>query len=165
MTWKLKRFEPTEFTEQTIVMDWARLHQERCHRLKLLYCSLAGVRLPIGLAVKAKRAGNKPGIPDLFLPVARYREMITGLGGAPMGVTMGVGLIYHGLYIELKRRKSGVESEEQKWWREHLTAQGYRVEVCHGADEAIKVLCEYLEYKPSTDCCKPIAVTSGSDST
>ena len=66
----------------------------------------------------------KPGVPDLCLPVAR--------GG------------YHGLYIELKRAVGGILSDEQKWWIDELKSQGYAAIVCHGAEEAIRTIKEYL---------------------
>lgn len=55
--------------------------------LWLLNGSLNGVRLSIGQAVKAKRCGEKRGFPDIFLPVARKG--------------------FHGLAIELKKKKGG----------------------------------------------------------
>ena len=63
-------------------------------------------------------------MPDLFLPVAR----------GP----------YHGLYIEMKRQRGGGLSEDQKAWRDKLTAQGYSVRMCRGWLEASQVLIDYL---------------------
>lgn len=74
-------------------------------------------------AARRKRMGVKKGVPDLCLPVQR--------GG------------YAGLYIELKR-PGGHLSEEQRWWREHLTLQGYCAEVCFGWEEAREWLERYL---------------------
>ena len=51
---------------------------------------------------------------------------------------------YAGLYIEMKRKKGGKESSEQKEWREYLISQGYKAVVCKGADEAIAAIKEYL---------------------
>lgn len=120
-----KPFIPDEYSEQVFIVAWAKQHEKREPRLRLLYSSLGGIRLPIGLAVKAKAAGNKAGVPDLFLPVR-----------TPVG--------YSGLYIELKRVKLGVVSAEQKEWHEALREQGYRVEVCRGAKAAIEVIKNYL---------------------
>jgi hypothetical protein len=50
---------------------------------------------------------------------------------------------HHGLYIELKAQ-GGRVSDEQKEWIAALRAQGYRAEVCVGADAAWGVICEYL---------------------
>ena len=41
-------------------------------------------------------------------------------------------------FLELKRKKGGRVSPEQKIWVEQLTACGVAVRVCAGADEAIK---------------------------
>lgn len=53
-----------------------------------------------------KAAGVKPGVPDMFLPVAREG--------------------CHGLYIELKRRDGGRVSPEQTAWMDALARQGYK---------------------------------------
>jgi hypothetical protein len=50
---------------------------------------------------------------------------------------------YHGLFLELKRIKGGVVSPEQDRWHAELRAQGYRVEVCKGAEAAWTVLLDY----------------------
>lgn len=124
---KLKPFQPTEYQEQTLVFDWARVREQSYPALKLLHANLNGLRLPIGLAVKAKRAGMAIGVPDMFLPV-------------PMGP-------YPGLYLELKRRDGGRLSDAQKWWIEQLRKANFRVEVPAGAVEAIAIIAEYLGVK------------------
>ena len=67
--------------------------------------------------------GVKSGIPDLCLPVARAG--------------------FHGLYIEMKSEKGRV-SENQKFWIENLTVQGFQTAVCHSWLEAVQVLENYL---------------------
>lgn len=42
--------------------------------------------------------------------------------------------------IELKRKKGGVVSPEQREWLEVLSKHGFQSAVCHGADEAIEFL-------------------------
>ena len=73
-------------------------------------------------------AGNKSGIPDMFLPIPRW----------------DFDRCVHGLWIELKREKGGVLSPSQKWWHQQLTEVGYRVVVALGAKHAIKLITEYL---------------------
>jgi hypothetical protein len=51
---------------------------------------------------------------------------------------------YHGLYIELKRRHGGKVTPEQREWIDDLSKQGYAAIVCHGFDEAVSVIEEYL---------------------
>jgi hypothetical protein len=48
------------------------------------------------------------------------------------------------LFIELKRRRGGVVSLDQQAVHDLLRDQGYRVEVCRGAEEAIRVISDYL---------------------
>lgn len=138
---KLTPFQPKEHDEQVAVFAWAKLHENRCARLKLLFATLNGVRLPIGLAVKMKRAGNKQGVPDIFLPVPKWESVPTRTNSP------GRLLLNCGLWIELKRGKGGVVSEAQDWWHTHLRAMGYKVEVCAGAREAIAAIADYLQYK------------------
>lgn len=47
----------SEHDEQTAVFQWAMIKSNRYPELELLQGSLNGVRLPVGLAVKAKKAG------------------------------------------------------------------------------------------------------------
>lgn len=115
---------PTESQEQQIVMRWAEL-QSRAHpELQLLFhIPNEGLRHPAtGRRMIAE--GMKSGVPDLELPVPR--------GG------------YHGLFIEMKRQHGGRVSDDQRGWIACLKAQGYRAEVCKGADAAIEVIKEYL---------------------
>ena len=115
---------PLEAQEQTWLMQWARYAAIKWPELDLLYhCPNGGGRSKVE-AARLKAQGVKPGVPDLCLPVSR--------GG------------YHGLYIELKRQKHGTLSLEQKEWIERLIVQGYRVEVCHGFQEAADVIEDYL---------------------
>lgn len=76
------------------------------------------------VAHKLKLEGVRPGVPDLFLPVAR---------GA-----------YHGLFIEMKAPEGGRVSKEQKDWIEWLNGAGYKAVVCKGFDEARAAIEEYL---------------------
>jgi len=115
----------SEYHEQVAIFEWAELQQGKWPELALLNGSLNGVKLTIGQAVKAKKAGMKRGYPDMFLPVAR-RE-------------------WHGLFIELKVGKNKA-SPEQKTWIEALQGQGYCAVICYGANEAIEVIRSYLEH-------------------
>jgi hypothetical protein len=120
-----KQTDPLEWEHQASIFEWAVVSIRKYPKLKLLNGSLNGVRLTIGQAVKAKRAGMKKGYPDISLPVA--------CGG------------YHGLFIELKRKYSGVVGKEQKLWLKALNDEGYKAEVCRGADEAIDLIIRYLK--------------------
>lgn len=118
-------WQPTEEQEQAAVMEWAMLMEKQAPELALLFhVPNGGVRHP-GTAARLKKLGVKPGVPDLFLPVAR------GMA--------------HGLYIEMKRQKGGRVSEDQKAWMEALTEQGYVCIVARGAEEACDAIWNYLE--------------------
>ena len=85
---------PTEAQEQTTLFQWAAMMSGKWPQLRLCHAiPNGGSRNPIE-ARHLKEQGVKAGIPDLFLPCAR--------GG------------FHGLYIEMKRRKGGRVSIEQK---------------------------------------------------
>ncbi len=77
-------------------------------------------------AAKLKQMGVVAGVPDLNLPV-------------PKG-------IYNGLYIEMKY-DGGKLQESQKKMLRALAAVGHYCVVCYGAEEAIKILQEYLNLK------------------
>ena len=51
---------------------------------------------------------------------------------------------YHGLFIEMKYGKNK-PTENQKKWIDYLNGVGYLACVCYGADEAIKLINEYIE--------------------
>ena len=122
---KLKRPpEPSEYFHQVHIFQFAEIMQVQYPELRLLNGSLNGVRLSIGQAVKAKRAGMKAGFPDIFLPVAR----------SP----------YNGLFIELKKKSGSPITKEQKAWIEDLVKQGYCAMVCRGADMVKAILIQYL---------------------
>lgn len=117
-----------EFQHQCSVFKWAVQPsiRERWPCLKLLHHVPNGGTRDVVEAKNLQRAGVKPGVPDLDLPVARGR--------------------YHGLRIEMKT-ETGTESDEQIWWREELTAQGYFATVCHGWQSAVRTLEWYLNLK------------------
>lgn len=81
-----------------------------------------GLGVKLGLDVKyvasLKSQGHYSGIPDLV-------------------VLLGNGKI---CFVELKRQKGGVVSEEQKKWIDYLNNNGYPAKVCKGCDEAIKFI-------------------------
>lgn len=113
----------TEAQHQTNVFNWALLHMDQWPELALLHHIPNGGSRDAIEGRHLKQQGTKAGVPDMHLPVAR----------GP----------YHSLYIELKTEK-GRASEVQKWWIEHLNAQGNFAQVCHGWESAVRVLEWYL---------------------
>ena len=121
---------PTEAQEQPALFQWVAMMEGRIPELRLMHhCPNGGSRNAIE-AHNLRLQGVKAGIPDIFLPVAR--------GG------------FHGLYIEMKRRKGGRVSVEQKKMLLALRDQGYRTEVCEGWEVAKKTILEYLNAKDCT---------------
>lgn len=116
---------PLEDAEQRIIFQWAAMETAARPELGMLYAIPNGGKRAIKTAIALKAQGVKAGVPDMCLPVAR---------GA-----------YHGLYIELKRQRGGTVSDNQKEWITALTEQGYKAEVCRGAEEAIGTIKEYLK--------------------
>lgn len=122
----IKNMSLSEYQEQTIIFKWAAFHEQRYPCLKYMYSTLNGVRLTMGQAVKAKKSGNKKGVPDIVLP---YKNKS-----------------YSGLYLELKTLK-GRASKEQKDFIQYLISQGYFACVCHGSKNSIEVIQNYIENK------------------
>jgi hypothetical protein len=56
---------------------------------------------------------------------------------------------FHSLYIELKT-ETGKTSSEQDWWINGLEAVGNCARVCHGYEEAIRLIEWYLGGKDET---------------
>lgn len=115
---------PTEETEQAILFRWAEYAHATFPELNLMYAIPNGGFRHIKTAVAMKRTGTKAGVPDICLPVPR--------GG------------FHGMYIEMKRKKGGVVSDLQADWIKDLSAQGYYCCVCRGWEIAKNKIEEYL---------------------
>lgn len=119
----MKQPVPSEHIEATRLMRVVRLHEPAHPALRLFYAVPNGGDRNKAVAGKMKAEGQRPGVPDYALPVARAG--------------------FHGLYIELKSL-TGYASREQKEWIEALRAEGYRAEVCRGWEKAWEVLRDYL---------------------
>lgn len=71
---------------------------------------------------KFKAEGLKAGVPDMVI-------LLEG------GKTV---------FIEMKRKRGGTVSKEQKEWLERLRVLGFDAYICKGAKEAIEVVQKYL---------------------
>ena len=114
----------SEHQEQTALIAWATLAARVYPALRLLFAIPNGGARDAVTGALLKAEGVRPGVPDLCLPVARHG--------------------YHGLYIEMKDR-GGKVSRAQRVWMTDLAAEGYRVEVCYGWEQARETLESYLE--------------------
>lgn len=115
---------PTEHAEQCALFEWAATLAGRLPELRLLYAVPNGGFRHTTTAGRLKAEGVRAGVPDVCLPVAR--------GG------------YHGLYVELKRRRGSTASSEQRQWLDNLAAEGYATRVCKGWNEAAQTIEAYL---------------------
>ncbi len=115
----------TENQEQAAIFEWAALMERKYPELRLLFAVPNGGYRPPKTAAILKATGVKSGVPDICLPVPRGE--------------------HHGLYIELKRRKGGALSANQRIWLNALTEQGHMAVCCKGADEAIRTIERYLK--------------------
>ncbi len=126
---------PLEHQEQAALVAKVKEYAAYYPQLELLYAIPNGAKLPYTRnkrgqrvsieAVKLKLEGLQAGVPDLCLPVSAQG--------------------YHGLYVEMKRADhSRHATDEQKWWMDRLTREGYRCVVCYGATEAYAAIMAYL---------------------
>lgn len=116
---------PTEDAEQIVVINWAALAKGKWPELELLFHIPNGGKRGKREATRFRDMGVKAGVPDLFLPVPRGK--------------------YAGLFLEMKRRKGGVVSPEQKKWIAALRERGYAAEVAQGGWEAVEIIKAYME--------------------
>lgn len=127
---KLKLQVPRETDEQKAVIAWVRTWGHKLDGIDMLHSIPNGAVLGnqrynrFALIGKLKAEGLTLGVPDLFLACPRHG--------------------YHGLYIEMKRRKGGILSEEQQSWLIRAGEEGYKTAICERAEEAIEVIQSYL---------------------
>lgn len=114
---------PTEHDEQVAL--FREMHLRGCTdpRWRQAFAIPNGGKRTIGVAVKMKAEGVKPGVPDIFLPVACG--------------------IWCGLFVEMKRIKGGRLSDEQREFINSLDPH-YMVVIGHGAQDAIDKIRDYL---------------------
>ena len=111
----------SEHAHQVTLINWFESNYPQ-YKGRLFTVPNGGLRNK-SVAAKLKAEGLRPGVPDLFLPVASNG--------------------YHGLFIEMKSEK-GRASPHQLDWIEYLNGAGYKAVVCNGWLAAAEVLREYL---------------------
>ena len=116
---------PSEHSEQTALIEWWRMYARWKSLPECLLMAIPnGGRRDAVTGARLKAEGVRAGVPDLFLAVP------TKSG--------------HGLWIEMKRQKGGVVSDEQKAAMAALEAQGFVCTVCKGWQEARRAISDYL---------------------
>lgn len=113
-----------ESREQSALIKWAELSTAKHPCLRLLFAIPNGGKRNVITAANMKREGVKPGVPDLFLAYPSKG--------------------FHGMFIEMKKRKGGRTSEAQFQWLEMLQAAGYQVAICAGWEEAKNMIEQYI---------------------
>lgn len=116
-----------EDLEQATLIQWCNLQSCKHKELDLIYAIPNGGYRNKAEARKLKATGTKAGVPDLHLPVPK----------------MVNGILYGGLFIEMKFGNNKCTENQKKWIR-RLQDQGYQCKICYSADEAIKVIKKYL---------------------
>ena len=116
-------YASSEHAEQVALFEWAALHAGRCPELGLMFAIPNGGKRDPVTAMRLRDEGVKPGVPDVYLPVARQG--------------------WHGLFIELKYGRNKT-TDKQNEWLDRLMEQGYLAVVCYGWNEAVEVLRDYL---------------------
>lgn len=111
---------PSEHEDQKAFVEWFRASYPK---VRIFAIPNGGMRGKAE-AGKLKAEGVSAGVPDLFIPA-------------------------WGLFIEMKRVKGGVVSEEQKDWLNYLASEGYSVMVCRGLYEAVASVKEFRRAETS----------------
>jgi hypothetical protein len=111
----------SEYEHQKIFVKWLRDNKIKCASSGNGFA--LNTQDNVMYMAKLKASGLSKGFPDL--------EVFIGNGKS--------------LYIEMKRKKGGVVSEEQKKWIDWLNDNGYSAKVCHGADEAIEYVKGFID--------------------
>jgi hypothetical protein len=121
---------PLEHQEQRWLFEWLATQRVSHPELRWVFAIPNGGKRPKGEAGRMKAEGVQRGYPDIGLDLVRGQ--------------------YHGLRIELKRRRSeggrknGGPNPDQRLWAEHLVAQGYYHGFAYGWEEARDRLLWYI---------------------
>jgi len=126
----------TETDQQKAVIAWAndaaKYQPKKYWMLDFLFAVPNEGKHKIQYRMHQKAMGLKAGVPDLVLPYPKKK-------------IINISPEYHALFIEMKSRDTkGSVSKHQKKWIAYLSEQGYKVEVCWSADEAIKAIETYI---------------------
>jgi hypothetical protein len=116
----------SEHSEQVAVIQWCQIHEAQHPELAMIFAVPNAGKRSIGAARYYLAEGLKSGVPDLILPIPEPSAML-----------------FCGLAIEMKFGDNKT-TPSQDWWLEYLTSYGWKTAICYSADEAIKVISEYL---------------------
>jgi hypothetical protein len=107
---------PTEHQEQAQFVRWFELSYPHIR----FFAIPNGIRTSFSQAKKAKAEGLRAGVPDIYFPILK-------------------------LWIEFKRSKGGVVSQEQKDWHNYLEDHcGDTVMIARGCNDGIEQINKFL---------------------
>ena len=114
----------TEFAQQSALFCWASLNVGKYPQLKWMFAIKNEEKSgSVVLGAKAKQAGVKAGVADIFLPSFRKNRL--------------------GLFIEMKK-----PGEKQKpiqiQFQYDMELAGYKYVCCDHWEKAVKEICDYL---------------------
>lgn len=122
---RFNTLHPLEADYQVALFRWVNFKiNQGDERYKLIFHVPNGGSRHKLEAINLKRQGVKAGVADIFVDIPAKNA--------------------HGLRIELKAGRNKV-SPAQKEFLELEAANGYKVAVCYGTEEAIKTIEEYLK--------------------
>ena len=126
---KSTQFNPLEDYECITFSDWLKVNN--IPHAHIANESRSSSQSAMIRGAKLKRMGQSRGVWDyeVYIPIK--------------GVTGRVDC-YELVKIEMKRRKGGVVSPEQKQWGKIYELAGINCKVCRGADEAIKYVKSFM---------------------
>ncbi len=113
----------SEHDAQVAVFAWAAANVDRLPELALLYAIPNGGHRHKAVAAKMRAEGQRAGVPDMALPIAR----------GP----------YIGAFIEMKHGRNKPTAAQLEWL-DALGKQGHFCAVCYSSREAIRLLEWYL---------------------
>ena len=127
----VKDFNQLEDDECIAFSDWLKANNiPHCH---IANESRSSSKSAMIRGAKLKRMGQSRGVWDyeVFIPIRGISGQID---------------CYEMVKIEMKRRKGGIVSEEQKTWGKIYELSGIPCKICKCADEAIKFIKSYLKF-------------------
>lgn len=126
---------PLESYEQKAFVNWAKL--KSINGIKIIDYLIA---IPNGGSRKRRLIKGK------WVPTEALNLKLQGLlvGAPDIFIALPV-MSYHGLFIEMKRRKGGIISPEQMKVITRLRNIGYYVEVAHGWEAAVNITESYIK--------------------
>jgi hypothetical protein len=123
-------YRSSEADEHIALIEWCQAMTGREPRLRWLFHPANGELRDIKTAVKLKKMGVNPGVPDLWLPIHTRS--------------------YAGLAIELKVGNNAA-SDDQAAWLLHLRSENWYAQVCVGWLVAARLIVWYLDIPLSAD--------------